>query len=116
MTIQGDDGADNCIVSGAFNPNSSSSMFRGQSLTGIVIKDLTLSDMDRSGGTSGGVSGACYLNQCTGSIQGCVIQNNSNSGIWLSIPEGGTFNLLDNTFTGNSGGGVSVGSAVGAAV
>jgi len=100
ITVQGDDGAEECILSGAFNPNSKSAIMRGENIAGITIKNLTLKDMNRTSGNGA----ACELIKCSGNMQGCVVSNNKSNAVWLSVADNGTFNFANNTFTGNSGG------------
>lgn len=108
ITFQGDTGAANCILSGAFIPESQTAIIKGENLNNIIIKGLTIRDMYRTGGSVHGAG--CELINCTGVIQGCVIKNNRcltslsygyGSGFWLSIPEGGIFNIMENIFKGN---------------
>ncbi len=68
-----------------------------------MIKDLTLKDMNRTGGSGHG--SGCELINCSGSIQGCIFEKNSGrygGGFWLSIPEYKTVTIKDNTFNENS--------------
>ena len=108
MTIQGDDGAEYCIISGVYNSDSKAAIFRGENLTQIVIKGLTLRDMKRSDGNGG----ACEFHLCSGTIQDCSFINNRSNwdggAFLLSIPTGLRFNVINNNFNNNvavSGGG-----------
>jgi parallel beta-helix repeat protein len=103
MTIQGDDVAANCIISGEFNPNSQVALLKGDTLTGITIKNLTLTKMTRTTGNGA----AAELLKCAGVMQGCIVSiNNSSYGIvYLTIPVGGRFDVSDNVFSGNTGSG-----------
>jgi len=103
MTIQGDDGAENCIISGAFNTNSKSAIIRGDSVSDIYIKELTIKDITRSSGNGAG----CELIDCSGKIEGCVFQNCKGSysysgALWMSFESKGHFDLLQNSFMDNS--------------
>jgi len=116
ITIIGDDGAENCHISGLFNTDSNSSIFLGQNLTNILIMNLTISDMKRNNGSGGG----CELIECTGRIEGCVFDRNESSsyndgggGLYLKlIDDNSKFDLINNTFSNNTsiprGGGVTI--------
>jgi len=102
ITFQGDDGPENCIISGAFSTDSQAAMLYGEDLDGILVKDLTFSDMARTAGTKNGA--ACEWVACSGSVTGCVFENNSTdrgAGMWVSIADGGRFDLSGNHFLGN---------------
>jgi len=111
MTIQGDDGVDNCI----FNSNSKAAILRGEYLSDILIKNLTLKNMHR---TSGGNGGGCEFIRCSGKVEQCIIQNNKagdGGGIRLTVPNGDFFYLSENIVTGNTalsgkGGGLYIAS------
>jgi len=111
MTIQGDDGAENCIISGVFNTDIYNQLpiLRGEGVSDITVKDLTLRDMKRTGD-----GGGCYLSSSSGSIEGCLFKNNQASyggGIYVSVFEGKRFDITGNTFSehfASYGGGVYV--------
>ncbi len=103
ITIQDDDGAEKCILSGAFNPSSKSAILRSENLTGITIKNLTIANMNRTSGNGA----ACELIKCSGLVQGIAVSTNKNGNygaVWLSVADNDTFNFANNTFTGNEGG------------
>jgi len=114
MAIQGDDGVENCIISGAFNSNSKAAILKGQNLSGILIKDLTLKDMNRTSGNGGG----CEIINCSGKIEGCVFKSNKSEnggGFYLTIAQNALFDINSNKFFSNScsykwGGGFHVNS------
>jgi hypothetical protein len=100
MTLQGDDGAANCVISGAFNPNSNVALVHGESVQSLVIKHLTLRDMIRTGGTQYG--GGAELVQCTGSVETCIFSKDQalfGGGLWLSLAPSGQFFIRSNTFS-----------------
>ena len=107
MIVQGDDGAENCIVSGAYSPNSNAALFYGKDLASITIRNLTLKDMNRTGGTEKG-GGMELINCASITIQDCVFANNKaadggyGAGFWASVPANNSLSVSGNTFSGNS--------------
>ena len=73
----GDDGAESCILSGASTPESTASLIQGENCS-VTIENLTLEDMNKTGGTKNG--GACEFTACEGLIQSCVFQRNQGGG------------------------------------
>ncbi len=109
MTLEGADGADVCIVSGAFNPLSNVGLVRGQNVASVTVRDLTFRDMNRTGGTVRGAG--LELMEVSGTLERCTLTSNDanmGGGAWVSLLDGGTLYLLDNTFTDNGGGGLYV--------
>lgn len=102
MIIQGEDGAENCIISGEFTPDSSAAILRGQDLHNITIQGLTLQNMKRTSGNGGAVE---LINSRTVTLKECVIENNEGSGVWISLEFYGDLFLIDNQFKLNKGGG-----------
>ena len=107
MIIEGDDGAENCTISGSFSQNSNSPIIQGDSLSNISLLNISILNMNRTGNGAG-----CYFSNCWGVIRGCIFQNNTSSwdggAIYLSIPNGFEFQIIDNRFISNyakSGGG-----------
>ncbi|MGE0087750.1 MAG: LamG-like jellyroll fold domain-containing protein, partial [Desulfococcaceae bacterium] len=101
MTIQGEDGAENCIISGKYM-TANVSLIKASDLSNIHIISMALSDNTRGSYANGG---GCELINCSGSIQGCIIRNNyspSGGGVWLSVRSGGQFGIFGNTFQNNS--------------
>jgi len=100
MIIEGDDGIENCIISGSFSENSNSPIFQGTNLSNISLLTLSIINMNRAGNGAG-----CNLSNCWGIIRGCKFQNNISSwdggAIWLIIPNGFEFQIIDNTFISN---------------
>jgi len=98
MVIEGVDGSDNCIISGAFNNNSQSSIFRGNNLSDFEIKKLTLKNMNRTVGNGGGIE----INNCNGIIESCIFQSNrAKFGGGAYIYGDFTGQILDNSFVSN---------------
>jgi len=110
IVVQGESGKENCVISG--NENSNNPIFYGENLTNITIKNITLMNMQRTGGTKNG--GGIELINCSGTIQNCTFTDNIASGgnggaIWLTSPDVGNFNILNCSFNNNLG---SYGGAV----
>ncbi len=115
MVFQGDDGVESCIISGAFDSGAIYPLLRGENLSSVTIKDLTLKDMIRT--DLDGDGGAVYLYECAGSMEGCVVKDNKLNttlignyrgfGGGLYVHSSGSFTLSGNTFKNNlaSGGG-----------
>ena len=102
MTLQGDDGAGSCIISGSFNADSQVALVYGENLSGITIVGLALTAMNRTGGSQQGAG--CELVLCSGKIQQCTFKDNSTKqggGLWLSLPPAASFELTGNTFLTN---------------
>jgi len=98
MIIEGIDGTENCIISGSFNNNSQSSIFRGNNLSYFEIKKLTLKNMNRTVGNGGGVE----LVNCNGIICSCVFHNNrAKFGGGLNISGNFKGQIFDNSFVSN---------------
>lgn len=76
MTIQGEDDAENCILSGAFNEDSLVTILRGENLSIAMLSDLTFRDMIRIGSQE--LGGACELINCSAVFQHCIFINNKN--------------------------------------
>lgn len=100
MIIQGEDGAENCIISGEFTPDSSAAILRGQDLHNITIQGLTLQNMKRTTGNGGAIE---LINSRTVTLKECVIENNEGSGVWISLDSLGNIVLVENVFKGNKG-------------
>ncbi|MCX5768840.1 MAG: right-handed parallel beta-helix repeat-containing protein, partial [Candidatus Hydrogenedentes bacterium] len=101
VTIQGDDGASACIISGAFSGHPASPLVRGDTLLSITLHGLTLKDMKRVSGGGGG----CELTECGGAITNCVVESNQSSGVYLTLHDNATFTVSGNLFDSNSGAG-----------
>jgi len=99
MTIQGDDGAATCIISGKFNTGSLTALIKGDTFTNITIKNLTLTLMTRTTGNGA----AAELLKCAGVMQGCIISKNVNGygAVYLTISTGNRFDVSGNTFSEN---------------
>jgi len=104
LTIQGDDGAEKCIIDGSFNFDSNTAIFKGENISNFTIKDLSIQNMKRTGGSKNG--SGCELINCFGTIEGCIFKNNivegNGGGIWLSLPLNNNMIIKDNTFDSNS--------------
>ena len=101
LTLQGDDGAENCILSGAFHEDSPAAMILGEDATGFVLQDMTFQNADRASGNGG----ACELVNCLGIIRQCIFKDNAideeGAGVSLSLPPAGEFLFEDSRFEGN---------------
>ena len=94
MTIEGDDGAEACIISGAFSSGSEASMIEGDHVRDALVKNLTFADMAAS------EQEAVLLTASDVEIEGCVFSGNY-WGIRITDGDGHTIDLDSNTFTGN---------------
>ncbi len=109
MTIIGEDGADSCIISGAYAANSQSALIRGQDVDNVSLKNLMLRDNNRGSGNGGGAE----LIDSYGEITGCRIENNDagrGGGAWIS---GGPWKIKNTLFYQNTSGWSPNGSAGG---
>lgn len=112
ITLIGDDGAEKCIISGAYIVDSQSPLVRGTDVNNITIQGLTFQDNIRTGSSTKG--GGMELTSATGTISNCVLKNNyasNGGGIKLSLPEfDGVFSIENNTFFNNENNGLYIDS------
>lgn len=75
MTLIGDDGPENCIISGAFTPSSSESLVGANSVS-FTLDGLTFQNMNRTAGSKNGA--ACEMIYVSGgTIHNCIFKSNS---------------------------------------
>jgi hypothetical protein len=99
MIVHGEDGAENCVISGAFSNDSIAAIFRGQDLKNITLQDVALKDMKRKSGNGGAVE---LIDSKNVIIKQCVIENNESSGVWVSVDHLGNIRLDNNVFKKNT--------------
>ncbi len=113
MVFSGINGPNGVVISGLYNADSPVSILHAQDANGIIIRDVTLSDMTKTPDNAAGA--ACELVNCTGLIDNCLFIQNAATGwvghggaVWLSISPSGSFDFRRNTFAhntvGNAGG------------
>jgi len=104
IIVQGESDKEDCVISG--NENSNYPIFFGENLQDITIKNITFTNMQRTGGTKNGAG--IELINCSGTIHDSAFINNIayggyGGGIWLTAPEVGSFNVFSCNFDSNSG-------------
>ena len=103
MIFEGTTTAEECIIDGQHVGESQVEILLGLDTEGVVIRNLTIQNMNRTNGTGGIV-----LNDPTGTketpsrLEGCIVHNNSG-GVWSNMP----LILTENTFRDNGGAGVA---------
>jgi hypothetical protein len=98
MIVHGEDGAENCVISGAFSNDSIAAILKGKSLKKLIIENLALKNMKRST-LNGGALELINSNHIT--IKNCIIENNDGAGAWFSLDSSGSIVLEDNAFKNN---------------
>lgn len=103
MLLEGTTAAAECIIDAKHITSSTFPILEGIGLSGITIRNLTLQNMNRTSDDGG----AIHLNNTTGTLEGCVIRDNRASrggGVWTNQ----SITIINNNFSGNSGGGFFV--------
>ena len=111
MTIIGEDGAANCVISGEYVSSSTVPLIQGDGVR-FTLDNITLTNMVR---TSGSLGGAAHLIDCAGSVQNCVIQNSKGPSdpypaFYITVPTGEQLVVEGNTIQNNLNNGFYVGS------
>ena len=98
MIFEGTTTAAECIIDGQHVGESQVEILLGLDTEGVVIRNLTIQNMNRTNGTGGIV-----LNDPTGTketpsrLEECIVHNNKGGGMWTNMP----LILTDNTFSNN---------------
>jgi len=110
ITIQAYGRVENCIIDGSYSPEANSAIFRGENVSNFTIRNLSIQNMNRTGGSKNG--SGCELINCSGRIEGCIFRSNvvngNGGGIWLSLSDNKNMIIKDNIFDSNSSYGIYI--------
>lgn len=109
MALQGEDGVDLCVLQGS--SSSPSPILHASGMRDLFISNLKFRNMQRASGNGGAIE----FDSCSGTIQGCVFENNradEGGAVWIAPPATRRFSILNNRFENNTasdfGGGLYV--------